>query len=145
MLMVEGNSHLGRLDRTCNGHDDRLFQFSNLSAGLTSPGGPGKTSKDEWLIAYDFFYRNRRYILGAHIPHGLHLGRQRKQADETGRIGMVVDRRMSEGGKLLAVQAVGALAPGDNDIALVQLERDRARDRLLRLEEEGIHAPGAAG
>ncbi len=67
-----------------------------------------------------------------------HFQRQAEQADKAFGIALVVDVLLPKGGEILAVQAEGALAPGRDDIAFVQLEAHRAGDRPLGAVHKGI-------
>src|SRR5258708_35591123 len=63
--------------------------------------------------------------------------RQGKQVDEALGVLRVVTSH-GEARQALAVERIGRSAPGDRDIALVELEAHRARDALLRRGEVRI-------
>ena len=52
--------------------------------------------------------------------------------DEALSVGLVVDIFLAEGGEVFAVEGKGTLAPDGDDIAFVEFQAHRARDRALR-------------
>ena len=71
------------------------------------------------------------------LLHSLNGDGQAVEGDEARAVGLIVDRILAEGGDLLIVEGVGAGHARAGDVALVELDLDRAGDRLLCLIDEG--------
>jgi hypothetical protein len=69
---------------------------------------------------------------GLLLHQGAYLERQAEQVDESRGVSLVVDIIVLERDEFLAVERIRAREARGDDVALVQLELDRARYGLLR-------------
>src|SRR6185437_4305857 len=72
------------------------------------------------------------------VAEGTYARGETEQANEAGGVALLVDVVLAEGDETLVVQGVGALAAGDDGVALVEAERDRTGYGFLRHVDERV-------